>query len=78
MGSIQPHATSFFVPVCAEKCHLLLPGFSLVAGADQGSEQKVTLQSYYQPARWVQYVQITASGGAVCCYDSNVYQLGLT
>ncbi len=63
-------------PVCAEGHHLPLPSLSLVPGADQGSGQKTPLQPDYQPARWLQFIQITASWGALCCWVTWVYMSG--
>lgn len=51
------------VSFCEEERHLPVSGFILVPGAGEGSGQEVTLQSGYQPARWLQHVQVTAGGG---------------
>lgn len=58
---------SVSVSLCAEERHLLLPGFSLILGADQTPRQEAILQTHHQPARWLQYVQTAASGGPVHC-----------
>lgn len=47
----------------AEERYLLLPGLSLILGADPGSREKVLLQIKHQPARWIQHVQTAAPGG---------------
>ena len=54
---------SLSVCLCAEERHLLLPGVRLVPGAGQVSGQQVLLQPDHQPTRWLQYVQVAASGG---------------
>lgn len=46
-----------------EERHILFPGLSLVPADGEWSEQEIQVQPGYQPAGWLQYVQVTSAGG---------------